>query len=200
MNRIKDLRDMGFKIKDSLKKNWESAQSCRKDDGIDISFILREKSAHIDVESMGRFPKSILARLDLWHGTSSEFGKPNSGWGACERTGVEDLDFVESQISDTILDLESRPFFSMTPLLCNKIMVIFKVPIVGAKKHRKKNTAPAENPITWERCVPNIVLNGFNRAYSGRRHGAQLVVSGSHSVIRWRWLFKWESVVQVASD
>ena len=24
------------------------------------------------------------------------------------------------------------------------------------------------------RCVPNIVLNGFNRAYSGRRHGASL--------------------------
>ena len=46
MNRIKDLRDMGFKIQDSLKNNWESAQSCRKDDGINISFILREKSAH----------------------------------------------------------------------------------------------------------------------------------------------------------
>lgn len=35
----------------------------------------------------GSISKSILARLDLWHGTSSEFGKPKMG--ACERTGVD---------------------------------------------------------------------------------------------------------------
>ena len=34
---------------------------------------------------------------------------------------------------------------------------------------------------TAARCVPNIVLNGFNRAYSGRRHGAGLSVCRSWS-------------------
>ena len=125
---------MGVKIKDSLKKNWESAQSCRKDDGINISFILREKSAHIDVEKNWSISKSILARLDLWHGTSSEFGKPNIWMGACERTGVEDLDFVESQRHH--LDLESRPIFCHDAFALQQNHGYFQVPIVGAKKYR----------------------------------------------------------------
>ena len=89
---------------------------------------------------------------------------------------------------------KSTCFFPWNFFLCKKIVDFLvgfischvEFPIFGAKKLKEKKctrTAFGKKTLTIEpavppkspkppRCVPNIVLNGFNRAYSGRRHGA----------------------------
>ena len=76
----------------------------------------------------------------------------------------------------------------------------------GKKTLTIEPAVPPKSP-KLPRCVPNIVLNGFNRAYSGRRHGAfkngKPTRCGSGRIF-WVilevgfFVFSSESVVQVA--